>query len=797
MKKKRIVPLVLSAAMLVSLATSCTNTAENTPSPSQSATPTPSASTGVEDGYIPAPYTADASQAPTEYLAPVFYQNEDGPTISVVYNGVIVEDGKYFRDSNNNQELDPYEDWRLSTDERVEDLLGKMTQEQRIGLLRNALMVSPTATTADEVYDEDGNVILSQLVMLEASSDKLGTSPEDGAAALSNAYAAAGVLDTYTRSGVIRKDTDTETGALFNNTLNMLAEYVGATKGEVTIPYMLISNPMTSGYPSALGFGAVVTGDGNADAVKAYAEMDAEIWDAKGIHHMYGPQIDLVTDPRWSRNNTTYTEDPEVMAQIVTALIEGYQHGTDGAQVGDVALIMKHFPGDGAAENGFESHYGMSQWRVYSTEGSLEKYQLVGFQAAIDAGVAGIMPGYSRPATDARSVPQTVNGVTLEPEEIGNAYNTAILQILLKDTMGFDGFINSDSNIVSTQLWGAEDMTEAERYATIINAGTDVVGDGFDAVLDYTAVTEAVTSGLITDEAFDRATTNRMKSWIDLGMFDNPYRDPAESKAVGEKYAQTNEDTKTEFNQKSVVLMKNSDNVLPLSDTTKTVYLASFTEKGESEDNLASWTEAIEAAGYTLVDDAAEADIAILDVVPGGISNASEYLHNIDLVEEFEQPHVNPDTGEYDGETIDVTTLQDVDKIPEIAQTVHDNGGVVIASIDISSPWILTNLEPYCDALIGSFSTSAQARMDVLTGAYNPTGKLPVTMVSCNEVIAVTEQTLEDGNTYQVCVSPNDVPGYVKDQYMDADVLAASPSGSYAYKDADGNLYQSGFGLSY
>lgn len=796
MKKKRIVPLVLSAAMLVSLATSCTNTAENTPSPSQSVTPTPSASTGIEDGYIPAPYTADASQTPTEYVAPVFYQNEDGPTISVTYNGVIVEDGKYFRDSDNDQELDPYEDWRLSTDERVEDLLGKMTQDQRIGLLRNALVVSPTATTADEVYDENGNVILSQLLQT-GDGEETGTSPEEAAAALSNGYTASAVLDTYTRSGVIRKDTDTETGALFNNALNMMAEYVGATKGEVTIPYMLISNPMTSGYPSALGFGAAVTGDGNADAVKAYAEMDAEIWDAKGIHQMYGPQIDLVTDPRWSRNSTTYTEDPEVMAQIATALIEGYQHGTDGAQVGDVALIMKHFPGDGAAENGFESHYGMGQWRIYSTEGSLEKYQLVGFQAAIDAGVAGIMPGYSRPATDARSVPQTVNGVTLEPEEIGNAYNTTILQILLKDTMGFDGFINSDSNIVSTQLWGAEDMTEAERYATIINAGTDVVGDGMGAVIDYTAVTEAVTSGLITDEAFDRATTNRMKSWIDLGMFDNPYRDPAESKAVGEKYAQTNEDTKTEFNQKSVVLMKNSNDVLPLSDTSKTVYLASFTDKGESEDNLASWTEAIEAAGYTLVDDAAEADIAILDVVPGGISNASEYLHNVDLVEEFEQPHVNPDTGEYDGETVDVTTLQDVDKIPEIAQTVHDNGGIVIASINISSPWILTNLEPYCDALIGSFSTSAQARMDVLTGAYNPTGKLPVTMVSCNEVIAVTEQTLEDGNTYQVCASPNDVPGYDKDQYIDADVLAQSPSGSYAYKDADGNVYQSGFGLSY
>lgn len=781
---KRIVPLLLSAAMLVSLATSCTNTAENTPSPSQTATPSPTASGTVEDGYIPAPYTADASQTPTEYVAPVFYQNEDGPTISVTYNGVIVEDGKYFRDSDNDQELDPFEDWRLSTDERVEDLVSKMTQEQRIGLLMNSLVCNPEALSADEAYAEDGTVMLDKLLLLP------GTEDEDAAA-----YPAEAVLDLYTRSGVIRKDTDTETGALFNNALNMMAEYVGATKGEVTIPYMIISNPMTSGYPSALGFGAAVTGDGNADAVKAWAEVDAEIWDAKGIHQMYGPQIDLITDPRWSRNSTTYTEDPEVMAQIATALIEGYQHGTDGTQVGDVALIMKHFPGDGAAENGFESHNKFGEWRVYSTEGSLEKYQLVGFQAAIDAGVAGIMPGYSRPATDARSATQVVDGVTIEPEEIANAYNTTILQILLKDTMGFDGFINSDSGIISSENYGAEDMTEVERYAAVINAGTDVIGDGFSAVIDYTAVTEAVTSGMVTEEAFDRATTNRMKSWIDLGMFDNPYRDPAESKAVGEELAETREASKTEFNQKSVVLMKNSDETLPLADTNVKVYVQKFTGDGTGTEDTCA--EALTAMGYTVVDDYNEADVAILMVVPKAFSNTDPYMRTLDLVEGVELEEYDIETGDKTGETVDVTTVTDIEDIQEIADAVHANGGKVIGTINISSPWILTNLEPYCDALLGTFSTSNEAVADVLSGAYNPTGKLPVTMVSCNEVIAVNEETLEDGNTYEVCVSPNDVPGYDKDQYIDADVLAQSPSGSYAYQDADGNVYQSGFGLSY
>ena len=762
-------------------------------------------SEAVEDGYIAAPYTADADATPTEYVAPVFYYNEDGPTISVTYNGVIVQDGLYFRDSDNDGELDVYEDWREDTETRVADLLEKMTTEQRIGLLQNSLVTSPATTSADEVYDEDGNVILDQLVAITDES---------------SAFTASTVLESYNRSGVIRKDTDTETGALFNNALNQLAEYVGAVNGEVTIPYMLISNPMTTGYPSALGFGAAVTGDGNADALQAYAELDAQIWDAKGIHQMYGPQIDLITDPRWSRNSTTYTEDPDVMAEIATALVTGYQGGTDGAQEGDVALIVKHFPGDGAAYNGFESHNWIGADRIYSTEGSLETYQLVGFQAAIDAGVAGIMPGYSRMTTDARQADQTVYGVEITGEDIANIYSETMLQTLLKDIMGFDGFINSDSMVITSLYFGAEDMTVAERYAAAINAGADVIGDTFGYTPDYTYTTEAVEEGLVTEEALDRATTNRMTSWIELGMFENPYRDPAESKAVGEELADEIEETKTEFNNKSVVLMKNSDDVLPLTDTSVNIYVRLFNDTDtDTEDTVA---DELEAMGYNIVDDYEEADVAILMVVPVSFSTGdTSYMHILDLAEDVEVDEYITSTnsasavtsadqlsdlGDTDseshetyksGDTVSVTTVAAIDELWEIADAVHANGGIVIGTINISSPWILTNLEPYCDALLGVFDTSDQAVANVITGEYNPTGKLPVTMVSCDEVIAVVETTLEDGETYEICVSPNDVPGYDKDQYIDEEVLAQSPSGSYAYMDTDGNYYWSGFGLSY
>lgn len=271
-------------------------------------------------------------------------------------------------------------------------------------------------------------------------------------------------------------------------------------------------------------------------------------------------------------------------------------------------------------------------------------------------------------------------------------------------------------------------------------------------------------------------------------MFENPYRDPDQSRKVDEDKAAQVAALQEEINRKSVVLMKNHGSALPLTDPSKRVYLASYTEKGPNRAALESWAAAVQAAGFTLVDRAEEADVAILDVVPYTFATGNEYLHTLELAEDVEVDHVDPATQEPDGETVEITTLQDVGQIAKDAAAVHANGGTVIASINITSPWILSDLEPHVDVLLGSFGTSAQARMDVITGAYRPTGRLPVTMVACEEVIAVDE----NGR----CASPNDVPGYDKDQYMDPAVLAQSPSGSYAYQDADGSVYRAGFGLS-
>ncbi|MCD8022307.1 MAG: glycoside hydrolase family 3 C-terminal domain-containing protein [Lachnospiraceae bacterium] len=780
----------------------------------------------AETAYISGAYEIDeALQGPTEYLEPVFYENADGPTIGATYVGVIEQDGLYFRDIDNDGELDPFEDWRLSTEERVADLLSKMTTEQKMGLLFNQLMCTPTAKTADAVYDEDGNIDLSQLMIVTedalnayaAVEEEEETEGENEGFAAASAAASAGVADadranstgemiTYeSRSGVLRGTLDGTVSAMWKNAVNMTAEYAAVAKGEPAIPFTIISNPQSiTDEPSTEGFAAAVMGDvangGDYSLIERWADLDGQIWAAKGINRMYGPQIDLITDPRWNRNNGTYTEDPEIMAGIAAALVNGYQNGEDGAQSGDVALIMKHFPGDGAAYNGFESLNKIGQWRGYKTEGSLVNYQLVGFQAAVDAGVAGIMTGYSMMAEPGTygSVAQSYRGLEVTSDGMANAYSPTIITKLLRETMGFDGLLNTDSGIVTLGMqFGAEDMTEEERIATIINAGSDVIGDQFYTI-SWDAVYAAYEDGLLEEEAIERANTNYLKLVFDMGQFDNPYSDPEECAATVESLTAELQEVADEVNQKSVVLMKNSGSVLPLADTSKTVYVESFTSSGADDSAVESWEAAFEAAGYTLAESRDEADILFLDVVPGGVSNSNAFMNVIDLVDGLEVEERNyPTSTEKTGDTVEATTLQDVSKIAKYADAVHENGGIVIASINITNPWILTNLEPYCDGLIGSFTTTVDARMAVLTGEYNPTGKLPITMVSCNEVIAVNDEVGEDGETYEICVSPNDVPGYDKDQYMSEEVLAQSPSGSYAYQDTDGNVYKAWFGLSY
>ena len=771
----------------------------------------------ARDGVIPAPYALEAGESITDrYLEPVVFHNENGPDIGVTTCGVIVRDGLYFKDMDNSGELAPYKDWRLSPEERAKDMVAHLRLDQQAGLVLNTLFNTPVAPTRAAATGADGKLEMSKIYKHHDPDEKPIPGPLPG---MTMSIDDADVLDKHITAGVYRGDMHCEAGmvALYQNAGTQMLEYE-ACKGGVAIPYSLHTNPINIGYPDSLGIGAAVLGDGNADFVYEMADTDRKMMKAEGLHIMYGPQVDVATDPRWPRTNGTYGERTDVTSDITEALIKGYQNGDDGLNEGSVVLTVKHFPGDAPSENGFEPHVPIGQWRIYRTPGSMEKYHLPPFQRAFDHKASSIMPDYSRIAADGRAVPQTYRGEVTSTEAVPSAYSKELLTDLARNKMGFDGYINSDSGITSVQIYGVEDLTVPQRYAKAISAGTDVIGGNTDPE----NIIKAVEEGLLPKADLDRASYNRLLSLFRTKRVDNPYLDPDQADQARQDNFDGARKKAYEANQKAVVLVKNHGGVLPLAKEKKVCIVtfkgvdsgfakmaqamgAGLGSANADEALRKTLAEAFEKKGYTVVATPEEADVLYLHVWP--ISNGVVFyqfaMPVIEMGEIVTDERETNKSQKKTGKQVTVTTLKNVEKIRELADAIHARGGKVVGTCVVNNPWLLDKLEPYCDALTIQYTVSTvalnnalNAQVDVISGDFAPTGKLSLTMVSDPAVIAITEQEI-DGVVREICASPNDVPGYDKDPYIDPAILAGVRGGSYAYCDADGNYYRSGFGLNY
>lgn len=199
----------------------------------------------------------------------------------------------------------------------------------------------------------------------------------------------------------------------------------------------------------------------------------------------------------------------------------------------------------------------IGQWRLYPTEGSMEKYHLPPFQAAFDMKASAIMPDYSRIATDGRAKPQYYRGNLTSSEEVGSTYSKELITDLARDTMGFNGYVNSDSGITTVQTYGVEEMSIPERYAKAISAGTDVIGGNSDAE----NIVKAVKEGLLPKEDLDRANYRRLLGMFEVKRVDNPDLAPDYADKVREDNFEGTKKQAYVANQKAVVLAKNGENI--------------------------------------------------------------------------------------------------------------------------------------------------------------------------------------------------------------------------------------------
>lgn len=742
----------------------------------------------------------------------IYYENTDGPVVGSVSRKIIEKDGLTFKDIDGSGELTTVNDWRCSPEERAAAYVKELSVDEKIA----QLFISdwrmgpkyPSIAGHECVPDESGLLDEAEV----NGKTIFGEQHLPGTTDL--------IKNWFSRHLILRANASPEDMADWINQLQAVAE-----ECEHFVPVQAASNSRNENgelvfgmndafgilatWPGTLGIAAAVRGDG-ISIIDRFADCIRREWKACGLRKGYMYMADCLTDPRWQRSYGTFGEDPALNTEIFEHLIPGIQGSEDGVTTDGVAMTVKHFPGGGARENGFDPHYAAGQWNVYATEGSLQKYHLPAFQPAVKYHASSIMPYYSKPSVRKSAPQKDMEGKPLALDPYGFAYNKVFIDGVLRRQMGFDGYINSDTGIVHNMCWGVEALDKPERIGfAVTQSGVDLISGLFDNEMGREAYDRAangyydehpVPEGykkedlVLTDESLDRAVARTLAEMFRLGMFDNPYADPQQA-AVTANLPEDREEADL-VHRKSVVLLKNQD-VLPLTSAQlegKKIYAQAFAKDPR---NAEASTEKIKGilSGYTLIenftltDDPAEADYAILMITPssGEYFNATPGYLELDICEDKEVCDVD-ESGKPMASTHLETTVTGMGRVREIAEVVHANGGKVISNINISLAWLVGNVESISDALTAGFDTYPEATLDVIFGDFSPVGKLPVTLPRNDAVLAVNA----DGE----CISPNDVPGYDKDQYMPEN-LKDENGKAYAYRDSAGNYYELDFGLSY
>ena len=420
----------------------------------------------------------------------------------------------------------PYQDPARPVDERVDDLLSRMSVEEKAGMMFQPM----TFISPDGAFDADmrffGRSSLGELAGKHINHFGLvGASGARETAAWVNQLQA---LAASSRLGIpITLSSDPRHGFSSN-------------------PGAFTATPAFSQWPEPPGLAAI----GDAQLVEEFADIARQEYLALGIRAALHPMADLATEPRWARVNGAFGENARLAAQLTAAYIRGFQGEAIGAQ--SVACMTKHFPGGGPQKDGEDSHFEYGREQIYP--GDNFDYHLLPFEAAFKAGTAMIMPYYSMP-------------VGAGYEEVGFAYNKGVITGLLRERYGFDGVVCTDWGILTdmevmgkpfpARAWGVEDLTLAERIIKSLEAGVDQFG-GEDCA---EALVDLVNSGRVREERLDLSVSRLLRDKFRLGLFENRTVDEtAAANIAGNPAFRAAGDL---AQRKSIVLLKN-DGRLPL-----------------------------------------------------------------------------------------------------------------------------------------------------------------------------------------------------------------------------------------
>ena len=605
------------------------------------------------------------------------------------------------------KELLPYQNPQLSVEERVNDLIQRMTLEEKVGQLR--------CTLAWNYYTIKGKeVVPSESFKQDIAEGNIGM--------LWGTYRA----DPWTQKSLengLKPELAAKAG-------NALQKYV-IENTRLGIPLFLAEEAPhghmaigTTVFPT--GFGMAATW--NPSLIERVGEVIGQEIRLQGGHISYGPVLDLAREPRWSRVEETMGEDPVLAGELGSAMVKGLGGG-DLSKPWSTIATLKHFIGYGTTESGQNGGITVAGSR------ELRESFLPPFKKAIDAGALSVMTSYN----SLDGIPSTAS--------------KALLTDLLRNEWGFRGFVVSD-------LYSVDGIFGTHRVArNKQEAGVMALKAGVDAdlgALAFAPLVDAVKKGLVSEKVINHALANILRLKFEMGLFENPYVDV--EKAQKQVRSDSNKNVALVTAREVITLLKNDGNTLPLSKQTKVlvcgpnadnVYnmLGDYTspqEDGNVKTILSGIRTKLPAAQVEYVK-----GCAVRDTSESNISAAVEAARRADVIivavggssaRDFKTSYKETGAAVTDSKTIsdmdcgegfDRATLTPLGHQMELLKALKATGKplvvIYIEGRPMDKSWAAQN----ADALLTAYYPGQEggtAIADVLFGDYNPAGRLPVSV---------------------------------------------------------------------
>lgn len=576
-------------------------------------------------------------------VGPAFAQEEryQQPTLNPHVKSIMEVDGYQFIDLNSNGELDVYEDWRQDADTRAADLVGQMTVREKISQMQHPTFLPRADGEIPSYLQEWCN--------------------EEGIGML-----------------LIRELNSVEAAA---NTMNIIQEYAEGSRLGVPV---LVS--MDSVHSLSYVSGSTVTPHNLAlaatrdeELVTKLAEIAREEHLAVGVRMALSPDADLITDPRWGRNQECYSEDTDVVQSLIVAAVQALQGGSELTEDSVIATV-KHFPGSGGQTDGVDGTPLTIQ------EDSIDLH-LAGFRAAIEAGVAAVMPyGYS-----------TVPYLGGDAVENSADQSAAVMPDLLRGELGYTGLIQTD--------WGL-------NFVGATNAEADILGGA--GVRSTRQLVEGVDEERLTD-----ACRRILIAKFQLGIFENPYVD--EENAAQVLGSEEHRAVAKEAAARSFTLLKYENASLLAGQ--KLVVAGTLAEDVRALNS--GWTakDPVELAGTTILEafqnKAGSENVTYIpdaSQVPADLSGTTAVVV-IGEASGTHEPAWGTDTLEFPQEQV------------ELVKALKDAGANVVEVVLMNRAYVMTDMVDMADSVLLAYrpgvTCGAEAIADALFGETAITGKTP------------------------------------------------------------------------